>query len=377
MIRTAAAFTSLILLVLGTLTSALPAQASKATPLNQLQQQFGREARQLEDKSPSYEERGKLLDRHVAQLQTFLDGAAAGDDRWNGRLMLADMELARGKREDALKALRGIDAKQASAMVLITGATMAQGLGDNELRTAWVKAGAEKKAPLQDSLAMGRLLMTVLREVEKGEARFNDALAAATNDDDRAFVRWHLADALRDREDLPENTGFDALEKLAKDLPMTYWGSVAKDRVRATRLRAGDEAIAFSATTLTGSTFSLAAQTGKPVVLAFWTAADYDTERTFELIQELRKASPELVAVGISLDRDPAQTRSVVKSLGIDFDIVADGKGAETDAALRWYVEGPTIHVIGKDGKMVRLGLHVGTKDGREEFRRAVGRAVK
>ena len=48
--------------------------------------------------------------------------------------------------------------------------------------------------------------------------------------------------------------------------------------------------------------------------------------------------------------------------------VVGDGKGIGTDIALRWFVEGPTLHVIGPDGKIRALGLHAGTRDARDQL---------
>ena len=111
--------------------------------------------------------------------------------------MLADLELVRGNRTAAKAALRGIDAKAAPAMVLITAATMAQHLRMTEQRDLWVKTAIEKPALLVDRLAMARMLMTVLQEIEHGDTLFRTALAEAKDDEQRAFVRWHRADALR------------------------------------------------------------------------------------------------------------------------------------------------------------------------------------
>ncbi|MCK5941418.1 MAG: TlpA family protein disulfide reductase [Planctomycetes bacterium] len=355
------------------LCTALSAQQT----LDALEQRFRKEVQQLAASSPSREQRDQQLDRHVAELREFVRDRARGDDRWNGRLMLADLELVRGNREAAAKALGEIDVDEAPAMVLVTAATMAQHVGLQDLRDGFVANAITKDAPLGDRMAMARLLMTVLREVTHGEAIFTKALSEARDDEEKAFVRWHRADALRDREDLPENTGFDELEALAKDLPRTYWGSVARDRLRATRLQVGDPAITFTTKTLVEMPWSLTAQQGRVVVLAFWTAADYDTPRLVALLEDLQKKHPDLVVLGICLDRDPAEIKKAVKALGIDFDVVGDGKGPQNDVALRWFVEGPVVHVVDRKGNVAGLGLHVGTNDGRTELVDVIERALR
>lgn len=360
-------------LALSCLCTALTAQSTLA----ELEQRFRSEVQKLAASSPSREQRDQQLDRHVGELRTFVSTAARGDDRWNGRLMLADLELVRGKREAAAEALAGIDNDEAPAMVLVTAATMAQHVGLKELRDSFVANAITKKAPLPDRMAMARLLMTVLREVSHGEAIFTKALADASDDEQKAFVRWHRADALRDREDLPENTGFDELESLAKELPRTYWGSVAADRLRATRIKVGDNAIGFTTKTLNEMPWSLTAHQGEVVVLAFWTSADYDTPRLVSMLKELRKKHKQLAVLGICLDRDKNEIQRSVKALGIDFDVVGDGKGPLNDVALRWFVEGPVVHVIGKKGRVQGLGLHVGTNDGRTRLTETIERALR
>lgn len=352
--------------------------AAAQDTLSGLERRFRDEAQQLAASSPSPEQRQQQLERHAAELRAFVAERARGDDRWNGRLMLADLELARGDAKGAADALRGIDAAAAPAMVLITAATMAQHLGMQEQREAWTAAAIDKPAPLADRLAMARLLMTVLHEIDKGERLFAGAIEQAADDEQRAYVRYCRADALRDREDLPDNAGFDELDKLAKDLPSTYWGGIAKDRLRATQLAIGDPAIDFRAATLNGEPASLLAQRGKLVVLAFWTQADFDTPGLVDQLEQLLRTYPSQVVVyGICLDRNADEIKKAVAELGIDFPVIGDGKGPQTDAALRWFVEGPTVHVVDRDGKVAGLGLQTGTADGRAQLTEIVARALR
>ncbi|MEO6594055.1 MAG: redoxin domain-containing protein [Planctomycetota bacterium] len=346
--------------------------------LAEIQRQFVEDLNKLGGGNPSREQRHELLGSHCKQLQSFLDSEARGDDRWNGRLMLADFQLARDDDAAAAVTLRSIDAKAAPALVLITAATMAQHLNLRESRDAWIDAALAKAAPLPERLAMARLLMLVLHEVERSEKLFSEALSGAPDDEQKALVRWHRADALRDREDLPDNTGFEELEKLANDLPKTYWGDVARDRLRATRLQVGDEAIAFRAKARSGADIHSTELLGKALVLAFWSATDMDTPMLVTTLRQLQKQfGPTLLVVGVCLDRDDAAIGAAVKQLDIDFPVVGNGKGIETDVALRWFVEGPVIQVVDKNGKVAGLGLHAGTADGRTELGEVVARACK
>mgnify|MGYP000262308191 CR=1 FL=1 len=45
------------------------------------------------------------------------------------------------------------------------------------------------------------------------------------------------------------------------------------------------------------------------------------------------------------------------------------------DVALRWFVEGPTMHIIDGKGKVRALGLHVGTADARAQLANVIAAA--
>lgn len=348
------------------------AQASLA----ELQGTFAEQLRALgRDATP--EKRKELAGKQRAALAEFL-AKAQGEDRWNGRLMLADLSLAADDREGAKDALRGIEPAEAPALALLTSGAMADWLGDKELRERQVAAALAKPAPLPDRMAMARLLIARLHDPERAEKLFAQALAEAKDDEGKAFVRWHRADALRDREDLPENAAWEELDKLAKELPGTYWGGVARDRLAATRFAVGSPAPQFTVKTTDGADVTLAAMQGKVVVLSFWSAADPDSKPGFALLEKLRKEHGDALAVlGIALDPDAAAAKAAAAAAGASFPLVADGKGVQTDLALRWFVESPTIHVIGKDGKFVALNQHAGTEQARADLAETVSRAVR
>jgi len=359
------------------LLAALAAPLAAQSTLAELQQRFAKEAQALDAKRADQEQREALLRQHLDQLTRFLADTAKGDDRWNGRLMLADLNLARGDRKSATAALKDIDGKEAPPLLLVTAATMAQHLNLKTERQAMIDAALARTAPLADRLAMARMLVTVLHEVERGEKVFAAALAEAKDDDGRAFVRWHMADAKRDREDLPDNAAYEDLEALAKELPGTYWGGVARDRLRMTQLKPGEPAIPFTATTTTGATWSVTEPAGKAVVLVFFALGDHDNAPLATLLTEAqRRHGDALRLLGVCLDRDVAAVAERLPALGFDFPIVADGKGTQNDAALRWFAEGPVVHVIDGKGRVQALGLHAGTNDGRTELREAIDAAV-
>ncbi|MEY4672354.1 MAG: AhpC/TSA family [Planctomycetota bacterium] len=361
--------TSAVLLILAPLAAAQETFA-------RLQQRFGMQWEQLQRaESPTREQRATLMEQQERELAAFLE-QARGDDRWNGRLMLADIRIGRGNRKGALEALAAVDRSEASGMLLLTAAEMAQRLQDKPLRAALVEAAMAQKAPLEERMAMARVLMTLLREVPLGERIFAEALAAAKDDAARAEVRWHQCDAIREREDLEENSYYVALEKLAAELPDTYWGGIARDRLKASKFGVGSPSVPFTATAMDGSAIGLAALAGKPAVLCFLAVLDPNTPELLSLVETVRKEHQDLQVVFVSVDSDAALVAARVKELGIRHPVVCDGRGWMADLALRHHVEtAPTLLVLDRGGRIAALNLHGGGRDGQSELREAVGRA--
>lgn len=164
----------------------LVATATAQRTFAQLQGEFRAAAQKLEaaglPREQLREQMQALQTRQTADLEKFLAGEAKGDDRWNGLLMLADWQLVARDKPGAAATLRKIRADEAPALLLVTAATMAQHLNLKDLREQWIGAACDKAAPLADRLAMARLLMTVLREVARGEKVFEKALAEAKDD---------------------------------------------------------------------------------------------------------------------------------------------------------------------------------------------------
>lgn len=321
----------------------------------------------------------QLLSRQAEELVQFLQHEARGDDRWNGRLMLADLRLGLSDRDGALKAIADIDPKEAPALVLLTAADMATHLAGKELADKLVGAALQKDAPLPDRLAMGRLLLTSLRDVERGEKMFADALAAAKDDEQRALVRWHRADAIRDREDLPDPSQpyYEALAQLARDLPQTYWGGVARDRGLASQFKIGSAPIPFTAKATTGEAIDLARLQSKVVVLVFWASDDPGAARLVASLLQLQQANKdELAIVGLARDTDLGALANRCRQLGADWPQICDGRGFQADLFLRYQVETvPTILVLDKQGRIAGMNLHTGTKDAVQELTEVVQKA--
>jgi len=338
-----------------------------------------REALYAGEKAPTREQELDLLRRQAQELDAFVAHEAAGDDRWNGRLMLADLRLGLREREPAIAALRGIDAAEASGLLLLTAADMAARVNERDLRDRLVDQALQRPAPLEERLAMARLLMTLLREVPRGEKLVADALAEAKDDEQRALVRWYQCDAIRAREDLPENSYFDALDKLAKELPDTYYGSIARDRSAASQFTIGGPANKFAVTTTMGARVELAALRGKAVLLCFWSAADAGSRQLVEQVTALQQRHGDsLFVLGVSVDPDRNAFHRACAALGATFPQVCDGHGWQAELALRYGVEAvPTIVVIDRAGAIAGLNLRVDTKDARDDLDAAIVRALR
>lgn len=343
-----------------------------------LQLRFRKEAQQLTVPGlPSRAEQDQLLKRHIGELAAFV-ARARGDDQWNGRLMLADLQLVAGNRDAARQTLAAIDPELAPPLLLVSAAAMAPHVGLPDRREPWLEKALARPAPTEDRLAMARLITLNLYDAKRGDAVFAAELAAAKDDETRALVRFHKADTWRDREDLPDNAGWEELEKLAKDLPQTYWGKVATDRFRAVQMRNGDPAIDFVAKTRDGREVSLRGAAGKVLVMAFWVVDDRDNAALWAELRALQKQHGEQVQiVAFNLDRELEMVDKAITEQRIDVPVVADGKGVLGDVALRWFTEGPGIHVVGKDGKVAGLRMFLGTADGRREFTDTVAAALR
>ena len=107
-----------------------------------------------------------------------------------------------------------IDTETAPALALLSAADMAQMLQLQDLRKTWIQEALAKPAPFADRMAMGMLLVTRLQEIEMGKKVFADAFGTATDDEQRANVRWFEAEATRMREDLEDGAYFSFATKL-------------------------------------------------------------------------------------------------------------------------------------------------------------------
>ena len=354
-----------------------------ARTLEALQRQADRarrEALQRTGGAITLQQHRKLLQDLIKDLEDFLAKDAQGLDQWNGRLMLIDVHAQLGQMEQAKKALAAIDAERAPPMVLLSAAGFASHFGMPEERGRWIEAALAKEAPFEERMAMARTLMTALGEPDRGQAIFDAEQAAASDDEVRARVLWHRADALREREDLHGDEYHVALEELARKYPDTRAGSIARDRLRAASFEVGHDPVAIRGKDLSGKEVSLSAFAGKVVLLDFWASWCQPCRAVAPVLVGLQKdfADQGFTVLGISLDEDRAALEQAVTSLGYTWPQVFDGEGWQSDAVLRYAVEGlPHMLLIGRDGKLAAVkGLFPADEAGQKRLREAVQKAL-
>lgn len=349
------------------------------SPLDQMHEAFQQERLKLVERGAGIDEQRKLAAGFADKLETFL-GTAQGSDRFNGRLMLVDYRLVLGQRDKAKAALKGIDPNTSPALVLAAAAEFAGILQLDQDRKRYLDAALKAKAPFEERMALGMQLMTRLSEVEMGEQVFADARKAARDDEQRAKVGWFWAMAVREREDLPEDAHEKALEELAQALPDTYYGGVAKDRLRARALRPGAAAIDFSARTVGGESLTLKQLRGKVIALHFWSTWSGDCEAAAAHLKTLHGdlADRGLALVTVSMDEDPAFAQNVARQQGAVWPLICDGRGPQTDLALRYAVDGPArLVLIDKQGKVASLRAYPYDGSSAQELRAAIEAELK
>ncbi len=301
----------------------------------------------------------ELADRHSTVLEKFLE-RARGTEAANARLMLTDIHLQIGNPDRAKQVLAGIDPQTTPGIELLTAAEIAQSLGMDGERKRWIQIALAKASPFEERMAMGMILMTRLVEVERGEQLFAAAYAAADDDDSRARVLWFQANATREREDVDESAYEQALKTLVKKQPKTYFGGVARDRLRAMRFAVGDPAIPIRGKDLSGKPIELAEFRGKVVLLCFWASWYPPALEALPRLASLdaKFANRDLVLLGIPLDEDLSAVRSAVAKHRFGWRQLFDGRGQQTDAALRYNIDFvPRYLLIDRQGKLASLEL--------------------
>ena len=200
----------------------LPFLAAQTPPdtrtLAELQRAFAaqREAQYSGDKAPTCEQEQEMLKCQLLELAAFVEHEGKGDDRFEGQVALCERALQLRQKDRAVAACKQLDTEGVPVLTAMTGAELAGDLDDPALRDHLVLR-ALKAAGDDDvqQLHVARILMTRLRDVSRGEQLVAAARAAAEDDEQRALVHWYACEAIREREGLPENSYYEALESRA------------------------------------------------------------------------------------------------------------------------------------------------------------------
>lgn len=362
------------------LVAALAPAQGPTSPLRELHDAYQQDRMKLVRSGAGFEDQRELTDAFVEKLSLFLKNDARGDDRFNARLMLVDYLLSLGKRERAVTTLRALDPARAPAMILVGAAQFAGHLELDAERTAWIDAAVTKREPFEIRMSLAMQLMTRLQEIDKATQIFDQALASAKDDEQRARVRWFMASAIREREDLPEGAYDAELEKLARDFPKTYYGGITVDRIAARSLKVGSDAVPLRGKDLDGAAVSLADYKGKVVLLDFWASWCGPCRQSAPNIAKLyaKYKGQGFEILGIAFDERREDVAHGMKELGIDWRQVWDGKGPMTEAALRYSVDiPPRMMLIGRDGKIAALHLYPVDSRGVKETEQAIVAALE
>jgi peroxiredoxin len=358
---------------------ALPAQEPPpARTFAQLRQQLAQRLTDARKQERRREAEKAALVAQARELEAFLLHEAKGDDAHDARMMLIETYYILGDRDKAVSALSTVDADKTPALRLLNFAQLAEALGMQDQRKAWADAAAKKEAPFEERMAIGMHLLT-MREIAKGNRVFTDALAAAKDDEERAHVRWYQVAALREREDRDDDAYYKALDALAKELPNTTYGGIARDRVLAAEHAVGKPPVPLALTTMDSRTITLESLHGKVVILDFWASTSAHAASTASFLRQLRDKFTDqygdgLQIVSISLDDDRAACQAFAREHKMDWALVCEGRGWLSHAALRYNIEAvPHLIVLDRKGLLAGLNLVPAT----DEDRRAIEDLVR
>ncbi|MEO0480716.1 MAG: TlpA disulfide reductase family protein [Planctomycetota bacterium] len=346
------------------------------TSFSDLYREVLSERRELMRSSPERPTPAKVQEldrRHADRIEKWLERGPNGGDAANGRFLLVSIYQRLGQDEEAETTLTDLDVARTPPFELLVAARQAERLGLDDKREAWITEAIERPAPFEERARVATYLMTVLVEIDRGEAIFTSEFEKARDDEERARVRYYRCAAIREREDLPEGSYDTALEELGETYPDTYWGGIAKDRVRALGFQPGDPAILFESSTLDGETFRLADQAGRHVLLEFWSEHDETDQAVVRRLRAIREQFAEsgLQVVSVQLEKDEKTARESTRASGRTWPQVWDGRGWETDVALRYAIEQVPFYIlIDGEGRIVTTRIYLQDEAGAADLRR-------
>jgi len=118
----------------------------------------------------------------------------------------------------------------------------------------------------------------------------------------------------------------------------------------AARAADAPEAPDFALRAASGSNYRLSEHRGEVVALLFWASWCGECRRELERFERLRKtyASAGFVVLGVNLDKDPAQARSIADATGIGYPVLMD---ASKDVSKAYRVDDlPLLVLVDRHG---------------------------
>jgi RNA polymerase sigma factor (sigma-70 family) len=121
-------------------------------------------------------------------------------------------------------------------------------------------------------------------------------------------------------------------------------------------LMPGEPAPELLVTTFDGQKWELAAQSGKPVIVLFWSCRWPDKLKEYKTTIDALTADGRVAVIGVSCDQDEKLARETAAKLGITWPLA---QAAEGNEILDRFDTAPTgVVVIGADGTVVQNHIH-------------------
>lgn len=121
----------------------------------------------------------------------------------------------------------------------------------------------------------------------------------------------------------------------------------------------GQDAPPFQVTLLDGSTFDLAQQRGKPVILHFYATYCSPCVQTFDFFDTLQeRLGSQAMVVGISLDQDRQTCKQFIQQKKVQHPQIFDGPSPASHLAKLYHlVNIPTTFIVDAQGKIAQIDL--------------------
>ncbi len=300
----------------------------------------------------------------VADLDGYLAKFSGARQAARVRMEIGQIALRNdAHRHVARRALKGFDVALVSPSVGILAAQLAQKLKFDDTR-ARLKVEVERGAKSIGA----RVRLADLLHKGMNERRWSHDLRMvtekmATTNAQKAELMLNRAEVSRPKYGLDRSVYESELAKLSAAFPGTVSSNLARDKLAASKLRAGSDPIRFLAKGLGGEPVSLDDYHGKVLLVDFWATWSLACMKKIpgDVATYRKYHDRGFEVLGISLDhaKDRAHLTRVINESHMAWRHVHDGHGWLTDVARRYDVAAMPFNVlIGRDGKVVGTRFH-------------------